>query len=220
MTMAKINLANMLAYEAPFLIEKLLKEHIVESTEEGEVLFTEVKKFLVLVHSDKTKIWNVYSLRIDEVWHQFILFTKQYMEFCQQFFDYYIPHSPSNAPESQVVSLTKATSFEDFQLHYNKLFNEPLPDVWYDAKSVTPKRRILNDRVDMWRLTSDGEIVNLLTPKGDLLISVNELALDALEFIARTGAFYVRELPGGLDDEEKVAIISTLIEYNLLRVGS
>jgi hypothetical protein len=169
---------------------------------------------------DRTKIWDLYSLRVDEVWHQFILFTKQYMDFCQQFFGRYIPHSPSNAPESQTIDSAEAPSFEDFQRRYGELFGESLPDVWFDEKSVMPHRRILNDHVGRLTLRDEGEMVGLLTQSGKLLLSVNELARDALAFIARMGAFYVRELPGGLDDEEKVALVATLVKSYVLRVGS
>jgi hypothetical protein len=62
-------------------------------------------------------------------------------------------------------------------------------------------------------------MIDLLTPAGDVLVSVNEFARDALSFVARTGAFYVRELPGDLTDDEKVALVATLVEYRILRVG-
>ena len=52
--------------------------------------------------------------------------------------------------------------------------------------------------------------------KGDVLLSVNKIAREALAFVARTGAFYVRELPG-LTNEEQVALIATLVEHKLLR---
>src|SRR5258705_10884785 len=89
-----------LGHEAPFLIEKLVKEQIAETPSEAEALFTEVKRYLVLAHADNTKKWQMYSRRIDECWHQFILFTRQYFEFCQRYFGKYLPHSPSNAPQA------------------------------------------------------------------------------------------------------------------------
>jgi hypothetical protein len=63
-------------------------------------------------------------------------------------------------------------------------------------------------------------MVDLLNERGEALLTVNELARSALTFIAQTGAFYVRELPGDLTDEEKVALIATLVEYGVCRVGS
>src|SRR5436189_1421812 len=83
-----------LTYEAPFLIEKLLKDRIVETPEEGEAIFTEVKRWIALIRTDRTKDWEMYSARIDEVWHQFILFTREYIEFCNQFFGAYVSHIP------------------------------------------------------------------------------------------------------------------------------
>jgi hypothetical protein len=43
---------------------------------------------------------------------------------------------------------------------------------------------------------------------------------DAIDFIASTGAFYVRELPGDLTGEERVATVKALVKYRLLRVAS
>jgi hypothetical protein len=210
-----------LAYEAPFLIEKLLKAHIVDTPEEGQALFVEVKRFFVLVRSDDTKMWEMYSARIDEAWHQFILFTKEYTDFCRRFFGRYIPHSPSNAPKSETRNSVEVSSFQDFQCRYLELFGEPPPDAWYDEKSVKMWRRVFNDRASgTLVLRNGGEMVDLLTPNGDVILSVNEFAREALAFVARTSVFYVRELPGDLNDEEKVALVATLVQYKVLRVGA
>lgn len=75
-----------LHHRAPFLIEKLLNEHVVETADEAEALFTEVKRFLVLNQVNRSRIWKMYSLRIDEVWHQFVLFTAEYIEFWKMYF--------------------------------------------------------------------------------------------------------------------------------------
>ena len=63
-------------------------------------------------------------------------------------------------------------------------------------------------------------MVDLLGVNGDVLLSVNEFARNAMEFISKTGTFYVRELPGDLSDEEKVTLIATMVKYKLLRIGS
>jgi hypothetical protein len=62
-------------------------------------------------------------------------------------------------------------------------------------------------------------MVELINPRGDVLFRVNEFAHDALAFVARTPAFYVRALPPQLTDNEKVALIATLVEYKVLRVS-
>ena len=222
MTTPKIDLdLEVLTYEAPFLIEKLLKDHIVDTAEEGQALFAEVKKYIVLVRSDETTMWDMYSLRVDEAWHQFILFTREYIEYCQRFFGGYIPHSPSNAPKPATSEAERVPStFEAFQARYQELFGLPLPDAWYDERSVAVHRRVLNHHVGLLTVRDADGMVDLLNERGEALLTVNELARSALTFIAQTGAFYVRELPGDLTDEEKVALIATLVEYGVCRVGS
>ena len=69
-------------------------------------------------------------------------------------------------------------------------------------------------------LQDHDEMVELLNPSGDVILSINDLARDALAFIAQTGAFYVRELPGGLQEDEKVGLVSTLVQLKLLRLAS
>lgn len=209
-----------LKYEAPFVIEKLVKTRVVETADEGEALFLEAKRYLVLVRTDETKIWQMHSLRVDEAWHQFILFTKQYSDFCQRFFGRFIHHSPSNAPEETEEAATlPVASFVMFRDRYEELFGIPLPDLWHDERSVTPERRVLNEQAGRLTLRDSGEMVELITPTGDVLLAVNEVARDALGFVCRTGAFHVRELPGGLTDHEKVALIAALVECRVLRVA-
>ncbi len=159
----------------------------------------------------------MYSLRIDEAWHQFILFTRQYMEFCHKYFGRYMPHSPSNSPTDGQEKPAAAPSFMLFADCYKELYGVQLPNIWLDAETVTIRRRVINDSVGSVRVRADLDAVDLLTPSGETLFSVNRLAEDALKFIARTGAFYVRELPGDLSDDEKTALISTLMEIRILR---
>jgi hypothetical protein len=209
--------AEVLGFEAPYLIEKLIKNCVVDSVAEGEELFREVKRYLVLCDLDQSRVWNMYSLRVDEAWHQFILFTRQYMEFCQRFFGRYIPHNPSNAPKVEYSRPAEKTSFKQFHSRYQDLFGERLPDVWYDETTITLNRRLFSRWEGPLTVRADGDTVELLNADGDLLFAVNDLARAALEFIADTGAFYVRELPGDLQDDEKLALTAALVECKVLR---
>ncbi|MFD6355072.1 glycine-rich domain-containing protein [Nocardia tengchongensis] len=213
-------IADALGYEAPYLIEKLIKNCVVETAAEGEELFLEVKRYLVLCNLDQDRVWSMYSLRVDETWHQFILFTRQYTDFCQSFFGRYIPHSPSNAPEVESARPVEKTSFAQFCARYQEVFSEPLPDVWFDENSVTLDRRLFSRWSGPLTVHAAADTVELLNSDGDSLFAVNDVAREAIEFIARTGAFYVRELPGGLHDEEKVALASTLVACKVLRAAS
>jgi hypothetical protein len=191
---------------------------IIDTPEEAQALFIEVKRYMVIAALDPTKGWHMYSLLIDECWHQFILFTRQYIEFCKRYFGRYIPHSPSNAPETKSAASVEPTTFQQFNERYEELFGAPVPDLWYDARNITTHRRVLNDHAGQLILRDEAGMVELSNPRG-MLLSANELARDALAFIARTGAFYVRELPGDLDDDEKITLVATLVQCKLLRLA-
>jgi hypothetical protein len=207
-----------LDYQAPFLIEKLIKERIVDAADEGEALFTEVKKYLVLTRMDRHVSWQMYSTRVDDVWHQFVLFTREYAMFCDQHLGGFAHHRPSNAPESVSNQDLEPSTFKGFRARYREVFGQELPDCWRDERSVTPARRLIRDKALF--VADDADRVSLVDEDGTVRFSVDSLAREAVTFIASTGAFYVRELPGDLTDEERVAIAATLVEQRLLRVAS
>jgi len=210
-----------LRYEAPFLIEKLLKERIVDTQEEGEALFSEVKKYLVMCKAAPDVLWNVYSARVDKVWHEFVLFTREYAAFCQRFFGEYLQHSPSNAPKPEGTNNSgrQESTFPAFQSQYEALFGMPLPDAWFDERNVTLSSRVLYDGAGRSTVSIEEGMATLIYADGEVLLSVSDIATDALQFMCENGAFYVRELPGDLTDEEKTGLVSTMVENRLLRAA-
>jgi hypothetical protein len=208
-----------LRFKAAYLIEKLLKERIVDTAEEGEALFAEAKKFLIMSHMDSDVSWNMYSTRVDEAWHQFVLFTKQYVDFCHRYFGQYMHHNPSNAPGPVRQPELEVSTFESFRVRYETIFREPLPDIWLDDRSVCLARRVINDDAGRSQVWVEHGMACLAREDGAVELSVSDIACDALDFISRTGSFYVRELPGDLTDEEKVGLVATLVEHHLLRVA-
>lgn len=210
-----------LDHQAPFLVERLVKERVAETEEEAEELFAEAKKYLVLTQADRSRAWTMHSTRVDDAWHHFILFTGPYTQFCRTYFGRYAHHSPSNdpGPEDQAEEELPVATFAEFRERYEELFGTPLPDVWYDHRGVTPRRRVVNERAGLLTTRRDGSQVELLSPSGDLVMAANMIACAALEFVARTGAFYVRELPGGLTGEEQVALVGALVERKILKVS-
>jgi hypothetical protein len=213
------NYEPVLRFEAPYLIEKLVKDRIVDTADEGEALFAEAKKFLILSYTDSDVSWNMYSTRVDEAWHQFVLFTSQYVDFCHRYFGEYLHHNPSNAPEAPGRPELKPSTFEGFRARYESFFGEPLPDVWLDGRAVSLSRRVINYNAGRSQVSVEGGMAYLAGPGGKIDVVVNDIARDALEFISCTGAFYVRELPGILTDDEKVGLVATLVEHRVLRVA-
>jgi hypothetical protein len=209
-----------LDYEAPFLIEKLVKDHVVDSAEEAHALFTEVKRFFVLNDVDRTRTWKMYSLRVDEVWHQFVLFTWEYTAFGNEYFGRYLHHAPGNAPDPGIGDRAPEATFVEFADRYREVFGVELPDLWDDATSVRLNRRVINERCGHVEVRNlEAGMVDLTDAGGQVLFSVSDIACEALTFIASTGTFYVRELPGELTDEEKGGLVRTLVDSRLLRVA-
>jgi hypothetical protein len=206
-----------IATEAPFVLDRLVKDRVAEDVAEAEQLFAELKKFLVLCDALPENNFGMISARIDAAWHAFILFTSEYSEFGDRYFGRYLHHAPV---AGHLESSGDATAFDEFRDRYEQFFGVPLPEIWYDEVSVGPNRRVINDGVGSLSLTSDGRTVELVDDGGSTLLSVDALAFAALDFILHTPDFYVRELPGDLTDEEKVGLARSLMRVGALRVAA
>ncbi len=62
--------------------------------EEAADIFTETKKFLFICRQPGVFIPDE-LLIVDEMWHNFILFTKEYQDFCAFYFGGYLHHTPA-----------------------------------------------------------------------------------------------------------------------------
>lgn len=78
---------------------------------------------------------------------------------------------------------------------------------------------MLNDNAGQLALAMTDGMVDLIAPGGRVLFSVSDIAFEAMQFVTAAGAFYVRELPGHLTADEKVALVANLVDMKLLRVG-
>ena len=208
-----------LEYDAPFLIDKLIKDRIVHDPTEGNVLFIEVKRYLVLSRLDPSVAWEMYSRRVDEVWHQFVLFTFEYATFCDRYLGGFVHHRPSNAPELASNRDLPSSTFPSFSARYRKIFGQELPECWLHAQNISVDRRVINDTARQLVVSEHSGMVSLVQQDGVVRLSVDYIAREALTFIATTGSFYVRELPGELTDEERIGIAAVLVEQQLLRVA-
>jgi hypothetical protein len=210
-----------LDFEAPYVVERLVSDRVADTEAEAKELFDECKKYLVLSVSQTDVIVGMCSTRVDEAWHAFLLYTDQYRDFCKRYFGRYIGHTPKNAPQITTgePSACRKLNFAGFQDRYEAFFGEPLPDVWFDIRNVAPDRRIFNDSAATMTVARHDLTVDLVDEAGAVVLSVNDIAAPALNFITRTGAFYVRELPGELTDGEKVALIESLLRLAVVRLA-
>ena len=110
-------------FNAPYLEEKLLGEHVFDSRESYQEAFDEFKRFIALGVMHGLNI-GMQSKQVDAVWHQFILFTPQYHEFCREFVGKYFHHVPQTSVTPLPPNIAK-----NFTEVYSQTYGE-MPAIW------------------------------------------------------------------------------------------
>ncbi|MFC1626216.1 glycine-rich domain-containing protein [Pseudomonadota bacterium] len=103
----------------------------------------EMKKWLAMCASNPNNDYVLFG-EVDVMWHQFILFTKKYREFCDQVFGYFLDHVPgqderikkiiaseeSDVLKAKLINLKK-DGYKSFMDDYKSTFNvDTLPYPW------------------------------------------------------------------------------------------
>lgn len=97
----------MLAFEFPGLIRRL-KDKLGLSDDEARALFEDTKRFLYLCGVNPDGRWGP-TTKIDAGWHEFLMFTKEYREFCHQHFGRFIDHTPNDPDKPRDIQKPKRT---------------------------------------------------------------------------------------------------------------
>jgi len=102
-------LQEILTYSNQDVIDRYMEDYEA-SLEEAQYVFNETLKWLYLCHKAKNRkvpqsilMLDPY-IKIDYMWHTFILFTKEYTAFCQQYFGHYLHHQPTTKAEKERFS--------------------------------------------------------------------------------------------------------------------
>lgn len=93
-------LERVLAYEHPEMIERLKRKLKVDPQSALE-LFTDVKKYLYLVATSGQKLAPPPD--IDAGWHEFLMYTRDYADFCRTHFDSFVHHAPDPVLRPRLV---------------------------------------------------------------------------------------------------------------------
>lgn len=96
--------------------------------DEVQIAFEEVLRFLFLVASHDSGQLTP-SHRVDLVWHEFILCTRVYDEFCETHFGRMIHHHPGGERERH------RRQYEETLRLYKHFFGQPHQRFWPDARS-------------------------------------------------------------------------------------
>jgi len=124
-----IDLDQVLAYQHPTLILRL-HDKLGMSEHEAKELFDDLKRFLFLCATHREKLGP--TDRIDEAWHNFILFTKDYRNFCNRLLGKFIEHVPiTQAARSSKDGGTMRTTSRLAR----QAFGEELSSNWQYRKS-------------------------------------------------------------------------------------
>jgi hypothetical protein len=100
-----------MAYQNGRLIERYAKDYSVPP-ETAQQCFTALKQFLYLCAV--TPGYKVTSDRIDSMWHTFLLFTKNYDEFCSHYLGRFVNHEPFESPAPEAYLETRARALQLF----------------------------------------------------------------------------------------------------------
>lgn len=115
--------------EFPYVREKLVNSARIAEEEVDEAIF-EFRRYMALSVLTKKPL-AMLSPVVDEVWHQFILFTRLYGRFCDDVFGYFIHH----LPDTSHTPLTKDgahTLIEAYEQYFG-----PLTRLWVEGKRAS-----------------------------------------------------------------------------------
>jgi hypothetical protein len=147
-TAAPASLDDVLAYRHPGVVRRYLKEH-GGTQAEAEELFRETLKWLSLCDRAADEGFACAMTpeleRVDWMWHAFVLFTRDYAEFCHRHFSRFIHHVPEDEGEaggSASESAEEASSRLERQFGYvYDVLGEETLRVWYDeCRYAAPAR--------------------------------------------------------------------------------
>lgn len=96
-------LKSLLLYRNDEVISSFCDSIAVER-EEAQIIFVEMLKFLWLCHVERDRALRTIDnpiIILDEMWHAFILFTKEYHIFSKRYFGKYMHHAPTTSTERQ-----------------------------------------------------------------------------------------------------------------------
>ncbi|MFA5960837.1 MAG: hypothetical protein WC785_10005 [Tatlockia sp.] len=124
---------NLDAYSAPFLEKSVISSQLFSGLADYNLYFCELKKFLSLNYLYVDEQFSMVNKQIDSLWHQFILFTREYQDFCNCYFGKFIHHSPNLPENDPKIDLSKEKKHAEkfFQLYF-MTFGQPATLWFYD----------------------------------------------------------------------------------------
>jgi hypothetical protein len=118
------SLSDVLNYENNEVVLRFARERNV-SVEDASDVFLETKRWLWLCASSPGMPVNMVgdAFVIDEMWHTFLLFTRDYAEFCQTYLSEFVHHVPKRSDEDSSLETEEAKTLlrQDYAFIYDRL---------------------------------------------------------------------------------------------------
>ena len=77
------------------LLERLEKHHVGFDRKDSALVSRGLRQFFLAYLRSGTKFVSMPSQIADDLWHEFILYTREYQNFCQQAFGGFLHHTPA-----------------------------------------------------------------------------------------------------------------------------
>jgi len=126
--MDKQQLQSILSYKNEDIISRFVDLFCIDEPE-AEDIFNETKKFLYVCQVPGFFIPDE-LLIIDEMWHNFILFTKEYQKFCKEHFGFFFHHLPASKQEKENQQQLNITAPEKIKAEFHEKLNFVMSQVY------------------------------------------------------------------------------------------
>ncbi len=140
-----VSLDNLLLYKNIKIIERYNKDFSYKNLLSGEKAFKELLKYLWLSRKlELDKEANPIDMRldfscvmhhemseVDDMWHTFLLFTKDYMIFCDQYFGKYMHHMPFTETDMIPTEETFCSELKKYLCYTNQHLGEKTLLTWF-----------------------------------------------------------------------------------------
>jgi hypothetical protein len=130
----RVALNRVLAYRHDGVIRRYCQEHLA-SPAEGKEVFREMLRWLYLYYRGQVDGPEDFACalspeieKIDWMWHAFMLFTRDYADFCDRYFGFFLHHVP--AEDEPAESVTQAELERQFSFVCRVLGANTL-NAWY-----------------------------------------------------------------------------------------
>lgn len=125
-----------LRYIEDYVFEVSLQETLLDkyphlTVPQIRLTFEALRNYFITCHCAQGKPVGMPSKVVDEAWHQFILFTREYKSFCEQAFGRFLHHTPAKAlknPRSVSQSIKRSWRLSCYleQLHPLRITGVPM----------------------------------------------------------------------------------------------